>query len=352
LPAIQPPQGTEGELISPSSIAVDDQGRLYVADERPTNIKVFDSAGALVRIIGHEGDGPGEFRSAYLAIRGNRLLVHDPRASRTSFFDTSGMLIRTFHSVGMYFAPVALDAAGRAVLPLVYMMSRAKKDAKPKRAVYHVRFDSTGALLDTISVPQLTEDRMWLVKRGDATLLGTPVPFAPRTIGTYDRDSGLVYAATSDFAIVRAQGGRDTAFIMRRAWTAPDIPDSMRTDTIDGMVKMYTGGQIDEVLLRNTFHPDDVPTTEPSFSQLLVDDRGNTWVQAALGADSTRFDVFGPDGRWLGPVVVPIPVSPYAPLVIKGGAMYLATEDADGFPEVRRWAIQDGQGEQGEQEGR
>jgi hypothetical protein len=161
-----------------------------------------------------------------------------------------------------------------------------------------------------------------------------------------------VYGASTDFAIMRAQGGRDTAFIMRRAWTAPDIPDSMRTDTIDGMVKMYTGGQIDEVLLRNTFHPDDVPTTEPSFSQLLVDDRGNTWVQAALGADSTRFDVFGPDGRWLGPVVVPIPVSPYAPLVIKGGAMYLATEDADGFPEVRRWAIQDGQGEQGEQEGR
>ena len=63
LPAIQPAQGSPGELINPSSIAVDDQQRLYVADEKPTNIKVFDSTGALVRIIGNEGDGPGDAAS-------------------------------------------------------------------------------------------------------------------------------------------------------------------------------------------------------------------------------------------------------------------------------------------------
>jgi hypothetical protein len=151
---------------------------------------------------------------------------------------------------------------------------------------------------------------------------------------------------------MRMQSGHDTTFIMRRTWTAPAIPDSVRTDTVESMVKRYVGGRVDEVSLRNAFHVADIPTTGPSFSRLFVDDKGNSWAQQALGADSTRFDVFGPDGRWLGPVVVPIPVSPYAPLVIKGGAMYLATEDADGFPEVRRWAIQDGQGEQGEQEGR
>jgi hypothetical protein len=342
LPAVQPAQGSQGELISPSSIAVDEQRRLYVADQKPTNIKVFDSAGALVRIIGREGDGPGEFRSAYIAVRGNRLLVHDPRVSRTSFFDTSGTFLRSFHSVGLYFGPVSLDAAGRAVLPLVLMFSQAERDARPKRAFYRVRFDSLGTLLDTVSVPQLTEDRMWVVRRGDATLLGTPIPFAPRTIGTYGRDSGLVYGATNDFAIMRTWGGRDTSFIMRRAWTAPEIPKQLRSDTIEGMIKTYSGGQIDEVLLSNTFHAEDVPTTAPAFSHLLVDDRGNTWVQAAIGKDSTRFDVFAADGRWLGPVVLPAAMSAYAPFVISDGVLYFATAGADGFPEVRRWAIQDG----------
>jgi hypothetical protein len=349
LPAVQPAQGSPGELISPSSIAVDDQGRLYVADEKPTDIKVFDSTGALVRIIGREGDGPGEFRSAYIAIRGNRLLAHDPAAQRTTFFDTSGTLLRTFHSVGNYYAPVALDAAGRAVLPLIFMMSEAERDAGPKRAFYVARFDSLGNLLDTLSVPQLTEDHGWVVSQGKAMVFSVPVPFAPRTISGFGRDSGMIYGATTDFAIMRMQSGHDTTFIMRRTWTAPAIPDSVRTDTVESMVKRYVGGRVDEVSLRNAFHVADIPTTGPSFSRLVVDDRGNTWTQQALGADSTRFDVFGPDGSWLGPIVVPAGMSPYGPFVIHGGVVYLATEDGDGFPEVRRWAIQGGQGEQGEQ---
>lgn len=351
LPAIQPAQGSAGELINPSSIAVDDQERLYVADEKPTNIKVFDSTGALVRIIGNEGDGPGEFRSAYMAIRGNRLLVHDPAASRTSLFDTSGTLLRTFHSVGRYFAPVALDAAGRAVLPLIFIIGPGKEEAARKRASFFARFDSLGMLLDTLSSPQLTEEHSWVVKQGNTNVFAVTVPFAPRTVTGFGQDSGLVYGASSDFTIMRLQAGRDTTFLMRRAWTPPAIPDSVRTDTVDGMVKAFVGDRLDEVSLRNAFHVDDIPKTGPSFSRLVVDDRGNTWALQSLGADSTRFDIFAPDGSWLGPVVVPEAISPYGPFVIHGGIVYAETEDKDGFPVVRRWAIQDGRDGRDGQEG-
>lgn len=351
LPAIQPAQGSAGELINPSSIAVDDQERLYVADEKPTNIKVFDSTGALVRIIGNEGDGPGEFRSAYMAIRGNRLLVHDPAASRTSLFDTSGTLLRTFHSVGRYFAPVALDAARRAVLPLIFIIGPGKEEAARKRASFFARFDSLGMLLDTLSSPQLTEEQSWVVKQGNTNVFAVTVPFAPRTVTGFGQDSGLVYGASSDFTIMRLQAGRDTTFLMRRAWTPPAIPDSVRTDTVDGMVKAFVGDRLDEVSLRNAFHVDDIPKTGPSFSRLVVDDRGNTWALQSLGADSTRFDIFAPDGSWLGPVVVPEAISPYGPFVIHGGIVYAETEDKDGFPVVRRWAIQDGRDGRDGQEG-
>ena len=342
LPPIQPTQGSPGELINPSSIAVDDQQRLYVADEKPTNIKVFDSTGALVRIIGNEGDGPGEFRSAYMAIRGNRLLVHDPAAQRTSLLDTSGTLLRTFHSVGRYFAPVALDAAGRAVLPLIFRIGPGQEEAAAKRAFYFVRFDSLGTLLDTLSAPELTDEHSWVVKQGDIGIFGVTVPFAPRTITGFGPDSGLVYGASSDFTIMRLQTGRDTTFLMRRAWTPSGIPDSVRTDTVEAMVKNFANAQVDEVSLRNAFHVDEVPKTGPSFSRLIVDDRGDTWALQSLGGDSTRFDVFAPDGSWLGPVVVPEAMSPYGPFAIHDGILYVETEDKDGFPEVRRWLIQGG----------
>lgn len=351
LPAIQPAQGSPSELIDPSSIAVDAQQRLYVADQKPVGIKVFDSAGALVRTIGREGDGPGEFRSAYIAIRGNRLLVHDPAAVRTSFFDTSGTFLRSFHSVGMYFYYVALDAAGRAVLPTGIILRGNEDDAGPKRTFYRVRFDSLGTLLDTISVPQLTRELSWVVRKGDVNIFGTSVPFAPTVVGAYGRDSGLVYGASTDFAIMRAQRGHDTTFIMRRDWTAPAIPDSVRRDTVEGMIKAYTNDMRDEVSLRNAFHLGDVPTTGPSFVRLLVDDQGNTWAQEPSQPDSTRFDVFAPGGRWLGTVTVPAAMTAWAPLRVHGGVMYLSTEDGNGFPEIRRWEIQVGRGGQDGQGG-
>jgi len=47
-----------------SSVAVDDQDNVYVLDMQLSQVNVFDKSGKLVRTIGHEGEGPGEFRRA------------------------------------------------------------------------------------------------------------------------------------------------------------------------------------------------------------------------------------------------------------------------------------------------
>ena len=349
LPAIQPAQGAPGELIDPSSIAVDNLGRLYVADQKPVVIKVFDAAGTLVRSIGREGDGPGEFRSAFIAIRGNRLMVHDPAAQRTSFFDTSGTFVRGFHSVGMYWAPVALDAAGRAVLPMIYV-TRSPADAGRRRTFYRARFDSLGNLIDTLWVPELTEDHSWRVEKNGLTMMAVDVPFAPHTIDGYGRDSGAVFGASTDFAIMRSAGHGDTTFIMRRTWTAEPLADSIRNGAIDAMVQRLKGDRFDEVTLRDAFHLSDIPSTKPSFSQLVVDDKGNTWAQRMSDNGRTEFDVFGPSGAWLGPVTLSAAPLGYAPLVISHGVMYVALEDENGFPVIRRWAVRGGQDGHGGQE--
>ncbi|MEO8189172.1 MAG: flippase activity-associated protein Agl23 [Acidobacteriota bacterium] len=50
-----------GELGEPRGIAVDRQGRLYVADTKNSRVQVFDSDGTFVRQFGSKGAGPGEF---------------------------------------------------------------------------------------------------------------------------------------------------------------------------------------------------------------------------------------------------------------------------------------------------
>ena len=61
------------------SVAFDSQGRLHVLDGGAKRVVVVDGAGQLVRTIGKDGDGPGEFRSpmALALLSGDRLAVFD-----------------------------------------------------------------------------------------------------------------------------------------------------------------------------------------------------------------------------------------------------------------------------------
>jgi hypothetical protein len=353
LPPIHPAAGSPGELIDPNSLAVDDQGRVYVGDQKPVNVKIFDSTGALVRLIGREGDGPGELRSAYVAVRGRWLLVHDPEADRTSFFDTSGTFLRVFHSVGNYSDEVAFDARWRAVLPMSYTRRSRVDKADDERTGFHLRFDTLGTLLDTISVPNLAKPRYWTVRgSGRIAVAAVPIPFLPQTIWGYGGDSGLLYGASDAYTIIRADGGRDSSFVMRRAWTPEALDDSVRNASIEPVIQSLKNEGMDEVALRKAFNLNEVPTTAPSFLRLVQDDGGHIWVQRPGHDGMTPFDILDSSGVYLGIVSVPAGLAPHIPLRIRHGLLYAAVVDEAGFPVVRRWAIQDGRDGQDGPDGR
>lgn len=178
-----------------------------------------------------------------------------------------------------------------------------------------------------------------MVKVNDIPIMSVGVPFAPQTVVGYGRDSGLVYGASTDFSIIRTGAKRDTAFIMRRTWTPGSLSDSVRTARVEQMIQQFKSARMDEAALRNVFHLSDVPTTQPSFLRLLVDDAGNTWAQGLSMGGRTRFDVFDIGGSYLGVVTLPAEPTAYDPLVVDGNVLYLSTTDKNGFPEVRRWTI-------------
>lgn len=339
LPEISPAAGSPGELIDPSGIAMDAARRLYVVDKSPVVIKQYDSSGTFIRTIGREGDGPGEFRVAYVAVRGNRLLVHDPAAQRTSLFDTSGTFIRSFHSVGRVWDQVALDAAGRAVLPT---MDLVPSDTAPARE--YVRFDSLGAVVDTIRVPQLIKTPEWTVERNGNPFLSMPVPFAPTTAFTFGPDSGLVYGATNGYTLVQSSGHGDTMRVWRRAWTPAPLSDSLRSNTFDAMVEHLKSEKLDEVTIHNALHLSDIPSTAPAFLGILSDDNGNTYTPSLPANGAAHFDVFDATGVWLGTMPRPAAFHGLSAGVLAHGMFVGVATGDDGLPMIRRWAIQDGQG--------
>jgi len=79
-----------------ASIAVDQDGYVYVCDFRANNIKKFDSAGKYVKTIGRMGQGPGEFNMPIeITVTDNRLIVWDMGNIRLCVLTTDGEFIKS-----------------------------------------------------------------------------------------------------------------------------------------------------------------------------------------------------------------------------------------------------------------
>ena len=110
-----------GVLQRPTGIARDEEnGRIFVADTRAHDIKVFADDGRLLARWGKRGEQAGQFNGpTHLAFADGRLYVADTLNSRVQVFSGAGEWLRSFGRRGLYFGDtprpkgVALDGAGR-----------------------------------------------------------------------------------------------------------------------------------------------------------------------------------------------------------------------------------------------
>lgn len=331
--------GTAAELSQPSTIAIDPAGRVYVADRKPPVVKVFDSSGALVRVIGREGSGPGEFRVTFIAVRGSTLVVHDPMQSRTSVFDTAGTYVRSWKSSCCYWNDIYIDREMRIYIP---SMPPTDSAGKPKGRAY-LRYTVDGQPIDTLLFPDRAGAvKTWQVQnKAKTSMMSTGVPFTPRMEAAFHPLGGFVYGWSGDYRLVRsAAGGADSSRIISRAWTPDVIPDSAREAATNEALKWIIE-QFGETIAREAVKLSDVPTSAPAFSTLRVDEDEQLWARRVMGNDSSKtiYDVFRADGSWLGAVTVPALIEEYGGQLFAKGYIYAVVEDEDGRPRVARFRI-------------
>ena len=329
------------ELANPQTIAVDGEGRLYVADARPAAVKVFKADGSLLRVVGREGGGPGEYRNPWIAARGNRVVVHDPAQSRTSVFDTSGKFLKSWPTFCCHQNEIAVDRNMKVVIPAV--LGPAPAGPEPIQSVGYLRYDIDGRTVDTVRIRASADEKLWTVPRRGAD--GKPgagttsvvVPFTPRQLFAWDPRGGYVSGWSGAMQLFRSTGGRDsTAFVSDRT-TLPRVPDALRRAEVDSAVAVFSR-MVDPATARVAVRLDDVPTTAPAFTRLLVDEEGNIWARQLLGGGrgTTRFRVFGPTGIDLGDALLPVVVPDWGGVAFGRGVVFVRSEDAGGQPIVLR----------------
>lgn len=100
------PLGSFGadELLRPTGLARDPAtGRIYVADTRDHDIKIFTSSGEYLQRIGRRGTAPGEFNApTHLAVAGGRLYITDTLNSRVQVLTLDGRPVGEIGKRGLY----------------------------------------------------------------------------------------------------------------------------------------------------------------------------------------------------------------------------------------------------------
>ena len=326
-------EGTPSELGEPRSVAVDPQGRIYVVDSKPAMIKVFTPDGKLVRSIGHEGEGPGEFRVGFIAIRDDHLVLQDPQLSRTTVWDTSGTYVRSWHSACCYWSDIQIDKNNLIYTPTP---DAGPKGAKP-RGIAYVRWTLEGVAQDTIWVPTVESEKYWTVSSSTGKgkmMMSTGIPFMPTQIHTLHPDGGVIYAWTGRYSLVRSMTGHDSARVFGRDWTPEPLSDAERREAVEKAIKQAGEGW-DPAALRSAFKLEDVPTKLPAFLNLHIDQSGRVWTRR-YSADTThsRYDVFDSTGAYLGPITVPVRVRDWGGQAWTRDGLVTIIEDADGRPTV------------------
>ena len=88
----------EAKLFSPTNVAVDREGRIYVSDTGGFTVKVYDAEGNFVRSLGERGLDPGRFAlpKGVAVDRDGRAYVVDAATGLAQVFDADGKLLMFF----------------------------------------------------------------------------------------------------------------------------------------------------------------------------------------------------------------------------------------------------------------
>lgn len=323
---VQPAAGAPGELGKPDGIALLPDGRLFVTDQSPTAIRLYDATGKFVRDVGREGSGPGEYKSPFIAAGSHWLAVQDPELSRATLYTFGGTLIRSFTSSCCNFGPVPLvDGQGRIATATFSMTNGV---GHPGLLI----FDSLGHRVDSLAQPKAIDPPYWRsqTRNGSTTWA---IPFAPSNVNLRLPDGSFVFGRTDRYELIASRNGRDTIRIFGRSGVVPVMIPAHRRDSV-------FHARVDRSpALRDIARESDVPSDYPLWQTIDRDGSGNFWIGRGGGlSGAPSFDVFSPAGALLGPVA-----RPWGPAYVTswaGDRIAVLDTDADDLPRVRIFRIE------------
>ena len=320
-----------GEFSGPSellfgriaSASRDQAGNFIVADGQALDVRVFDSQGQHVFSFGQKGEGPGDFQSldAAWALEDGSLLAVDDHLGRISRFDPNGRVIETaaiennivlsaniFRPGGrgmvLSYAnpPPSFESAAELALSSADDLASLFFAGEANRRVLFVRHRLDGTLVDTIAEGRQAGMASAPAGRDGFSLF--QVPFSSESamaISTH----GMAFVPGNAFEVHVFDPDGALHMIARIDERPPERTEALLDAFVRGSFPNASDARLaNEIEQRRTIP---LPDSLPGYVDVLLGPGGELWAERFTmpGADSVRWDVFRPDGVYVGRVMVP-----------------------------------------------
>ena len=264
-------------------VMFDGAGRLYVFDSQAARIFVVDTGGSLIREIGREGEGPGEFRMAvdFVALEDGRVAVADLEHRAYHLFGANGDFERmvrmggdpAYTAIGSHVPLRGTDAVvtsmsgGSRTITTVRAIDEAGLPERPEpmsRPIERVDLSGEEVARDTIA-------RAWLPPEGQMRMRETPeggvsVTLPPQLVPGLHwsvlPDGAVAFSDSSAYAVKIAVGGT-VARILTRPFPVEPMTDRLIRADKDRRLKELAARR-DEELRPRSFMTVEVAPIDPT----------------------------------------------------------------------------------------
>ncbi len=310
-------------------IAVDDEGRIYLADSREGFIHIFQGDGSYIRSAGSKGGGPGEFQTINsIDIDGSYLYVMDLiqrrlTAFRLDDFSLAFTLTPGDENNGISGNPTAFSTLSDGNF-LVFYSSVIQEDDAVFRQEKASVIDRSGRVI---------HDNIFTFKPSRVTYLETDqgfvnihFPFICRPV-THTGPNHQLYYGFNDRIFIQIF---DMDGNYRRAiyYDHPNVPLN-RQHFLD----QYRQNELIYEALRRF----EMPARMHAFSGIIVDDENRIWINIVNDDyDTAEWWILDDDGSRLAVFEQPARKSVQ---FVKNGYMYVIEDDEKGAREMVKYRV-------------
>ena len=271
-------------------------GSIAVVD-RGTRVVLFDAAGNAPRLLGRQGQGPGEYSAVRFVIPlGDTIAVWDVGQRRMHFYSEAGEPVGSL--------PMTDNREGRTILPVAGGWldegeSGQHQDTAPARG-FILRRGADGAIRDTVVRPYPVPEIGWQIldaKTGNGAMINPPaLGISPAWTSNRDR---LVWASAAEPRLHLRTSTGALQRIVELPYPAVAPTEQHRDAYVTTLADRYGMKPDAAARMRTTTRFTD---TLPAITRVLLDDRGQIWVAGFTPTEPFSFvgsawDVLDDDGR-------------------------------------------------------